>query len=111
MGGLFWDLLVVISVTMLLLGPMARGEISPELGAMALALLVASRAIARGRGGWLGRAVRTTFTVGIPLTALLLFVASQGQGDPEKMMLIAGSVGAVLLMLLALYIMIRGLFT
>jgi len=106
-----WDFFVIVSLAALVLGLVFREELPPEFGAVALALLVILRAFGRARGGGLSRAVRTTFTIGLPLTALLLFITSQGQGDPEKMVLIAGSVGALLLMLLALYIMIRGLFT
>jgi len=109
--GVIWDFFVIVSLAALVLGPVFRGELPPEVGAVALGLLVILRALGRARGGWLNRAVRTTFAIGLPLTALLLFITSQGQGDPEKIMLIAGSVGALLLMLLALYIMIRGLFT
>ena len=106
-----WDFFVIVSLAALVLGPVFRGELPPEVGAVALGLLVILRALGRARGGWLNRAVRTTFTIGVPLTALFLLIASQGQGELEKMVPIAVALGAVLLILLVLYIMIRGLFT
>jgi|GEM_PF-3641932 len=109
--GVIWDFFVIVSLAALVLGPVFRGELPPEFGAVALGLLVILRALGRARGGWLNRAVRTTFAIGIPLTALLLFITTQGQGELEKMVPIVVGVGTILLALLGLYIMIRGLFT
>jgi len=108
--GWFWDLLVMVAVVLLLLRPTIQGVISPELAALFLALLVTFRAIGRAVGKGLGRAVRLAFTVGLPLTSLLIFAVSYSQGNPREATAILGALGALILMLLGLYIMFRGLF-
>jgi len=108
--GLIWDFFVIITITLLILGLMLQGLLPLQFGAIALVLLIAFRAIGRGRGGSLSRAVRTVFTIGLPITALLIFVTTYGQGDPKQMMAIIGGLGALFIVLFGLYIMVRALF-
>jgi len=105
-----WDSILLLTVVLFILGLILRGLISTQFGALALLLLVIFRAIGRGRGGHLSRLVRMVFTLGIPITSLLIFAVAHGQGDPEQIVAIIAGLGALLLALLGFYIMVRGLF-
>lgn len=99
---------MIITVTLLLLRPAAQGAISPSLVAVFLMLLVAFRAMGRGMGKGISRAVRLAFTVGLPFASLLMFALSVSQGNLKNTATILGALGALILSLMGIYIMFRG---
>jgi len=108
--GWIWDLFFIMTITVLLLNLILRQLIPTRFGTLILLLLVLFRALGRGRGGLLGRLIRRTFALGIPLTSLLIFAVVYSQGDPDQMITIIGELGVLLIALFGIYIMVRGLF-
>ena len=104
-GNLF-DLLVLLTLTLWLLGLGAQGRMSGET--IVLVLLGLTFLLAVSRRAKVGLA-RTTFRIGIPLTALATFVIVYGGGDLRRMAPLLGSVVALVVMLFGFYIMFGGL--
>lgn len=107
--GLFWDILAIVSVTLLVLGLAAQGLVPTWLAALAIAGLAMLRALGRGRGGGLGRLVRRTFAIALVLTSLGIFLVSYGQGDPAAMRDLLLVLGVLAVVVFGLYVMVRGI--
>lgn len=110
MVGWFWDFLVIIAVTIFILGLIAQGLVPLQLGAFAIIALLVLRAVGRGLSGGVGRAVRKTFTIALPIVAVLMFAIAYSGGEMKPMIAILSALGALFITLLGIYIMIRGLF-
>lgn len=108
--GWLWDWLVIISVTAFTIGLMLQGFVPFWLGTLAIITLIILRAAGRGWGGGLGRAVRRTFTVAMPIIAILILAITYSGGNTKDMLAITSQLGALCIALLGLYIIIRGLF-
>jgi len=107
--GWIWDLVFIASIIGFLVGPILKGTIPLPLGVAALLLLVFFRALGRSRGGNLGRAIRTTFTVSVPVAGLAYLVVTQGQGDSTEMAAIAGGIAVLSIVVFGFYLMVRGM--
>ena len=106
---LLWDLLLIISVMVWVLSLAQRGMISPSHTAIVLIGLVSFIALIR-IGGGVGRIIRTTFRVGLPLASLLTFAVVYGY-DVKGVINILLQLSPLVVVLLGLYLMFGGLFT
>lgn len=111
MIGWFWDLLFIIAVTTFILGLIVQGLVSVQFGTLVIIILLVLRALGRGLGGGIGRVVRKTFTIALPIVAVVMFAITYSGGEMKGMVAILTALGALFIALLGLYIMIRGLFT
>lgn len=109
-GGMLWDMLVILSVVALGVSAARQGVISPVGAAVGLFVLVALHATGRGRGRGLGHFVRLLFRLALPLCSLGLLMLVLSRGSPGSTAQIAAYVGILVIMLLGLYIMVRGAF-
>jgi hypothetical protein len=111
MTGWFWDWLFIITLTVFILKLILQGDVPLEFGTLAIIALVAIRALGRGLGGGIGQVVRKTFTIALPIVTAVTIAITYSKGEITHMVALLVVLGALSLMLLALYIMIRGLFT
>jgi len=105
--GIAFDVLVIVSFGVWLIGLAADGAITIAHAAYALFGLVALRAIGRASGM---RLMRLTFSVGLPLAALAAFVVWRGGGDFRLIGQLLPGLLALFLALLAIYILVYGMF-
>jgi len=107
-AGCFFDLLLILSLTVWIIGAVMVGRISGEHAALALLGLVALIAVSRGLGSSL---IRLTFRIAVPVASVAALVLWSGSGDPRSTTAILGTLGALVLVLFGLYVMVRGLFS
>jgi hypothetical protein len=105
--GTFFDMLTIVSVLAFLLSQAARGNISADLVAVALVILVVLVAFARAARMSLPRLV---FRIALPVLAVWGLVSQYDGGDPRVRTQILASLGTILIMLLGLYVMVSGPF-
>ncbi|MBT9168914.1 MAG: hypothetical protein DDT19_02265 [Syntrophomonadaceae bacterium] len=109
--GMINDFIVIIVLLVLLLNLVLRGYIHPYFAVLTLLLLVFFRAKARSLGGGLGHLIRRSFTIGLPLLSLAILAIRYGQGDLRQTWLVLGSLTALFLSILGVYLMIWGSFS
>lgn len=102
----FFDLLLILSLTLWLLKLGMGGYLSAEFIGVILIALVFFIALARRTKMGL---VRLAFRVGVPLASLAAFAVWHGQGDPAAMTAILGTVGVIVIILFGYYVMFGGL--
>jgi hypothetical protein len=102
----FFDLLLILSLTLWLLKLGLWGALSPEFIGVVLIALVFFVALGRRTGMGF---IRTVFRVGVPLASLAAFAVWHGRGDPAAMTAILGTVGALVLALFGYYVIFGGL--
>ena len=109
-GGLLWDLLFLVSISVFVMGSLMRGHISVGLAAFVLIGFVLFRAGTRALGGGMGRAIRWSFSVGLPLASLGMFAAAHGRGNAGETAAILAGMATLVIVLFGLYLMLRGPF-
>lgn len=105
--------LTFLSLLVILLQAGLRGALSPQTIAIALVIAVvcfaALRPKRRDREEKPSLA-RALFGIGLPVTSFLVFLIAQGDGNLQGMGTAAGSVLALLIALLGIYIIVAGVF-
>ncbi len=102
---ILFDILLIGSVAMWLIKLVVNGAISIEMAAGALIGLAAVRAITRAIGFSLGRFL---FAVLLPIAGILTFIIWYGGGDIGRMSSIFGSLAALVIAVVGVYIMFFG---
>lgn len=100
--GTFFDMLTIVAVAAWVIALAAQGWISPEQAAGALAGLVFLVAVARSERMSLPR---LTFRIAMPLLAIWAIVFQYGGGNPRVQVQILANLGALMVVLFALYFM------
>ncbi len=104
--GIVFDVLLLVSISLWLIGLGADGALSVELVGYAIFGLVALMAV--GRAGGMGL-VRLVFRVGVPIAALAAFVSWYGVGDNQLKELLTPLL-ALFFVLFGIYIIFFGFF-
>jgi hypothetical protein len=100
--GTFFDILTIISVLAFVLSMAARGQIGPEMAAVALVVLVVLIAMARAGGMSLTRLI---FRIALPLLSIWGLIVQYGGSDPRATAALVGQLLTLVIMLFGLYIM------
>lgn len=106
-----WDFIIILSILPWILRLAAEGYISPRFVALVLVAIVFFRALGRGCGGGLGRLIRATFLMGIPIASLLTFTATLGGGSYREIASILSRIVVLFIILVGFYIMFLGPFS
>jgi hypothetical protein len=110
-GGILWDILFLVSVSVFVVGAVLKGYIPTGLAIYVLLAFLLFRVLGRAMGGGMNRAIRWAFHVGLPLASLAMFAVTFGNGDPRQVTAVLTGMGSLVLVLFGLYVMLRGPFT
>lgn len=103
-----YDVFVLLSVIVWILSLAFQGYIPPQLAALAILILVVSRALARGHGGNFSRLVRQLFSFAVPIASLAVFVIIYSGGDVKNITSILSELLTLGIVILGIYIMFLG---
>jgi len=111
MTGWLWDFLFIIVISTVAVSLIIQGFIPLELGVVLMLALIVFRTIGRILGGGIGRTIRATFTVALPILSVLILAVTYSGGELQPMAGILMSMGTLFMVLFGIYIMIRGPFS
>jgi hypothetical protein len=106
---IFWDSLLILTVLVWILRLVAEGYLSEKAGAIFLVLLVFFISFIRVRGS-IGRLIRLTFRVALPIASLASLSAVYGSGSVEGAITIFFMIAPLLIALIGFYVMFGGPF-
>ncbi len=104
-----FDLLLILTILVWVLGLTAQGALPPQAVAIFLVALVFFVAAIKA-GGMISRLIRFTLRVALPIGTLLTFVIVYSEGNLPRASTLFGGVLVLLVMLMGFYVMFRGLF-
>ena len=104
-----YDLLLIITISVWILGLAAQGALRPQVAGLFLVALVFFVAAKKASGG-LSRLIRSVFRIALPICALLTFAILYSGGSLSRMTTLLSSVLVLLVILVGFYVMFRGLF-
>lgn len=107
---LFWDSLLILTITVWILGLTARGYIPEGLTAVFLLLLVFFVVLIRA-GGSIGRLARMTFRIALPIASLVVLSIILGAGSLNDVTNVLFGILTIFVMLIGFYIMVSGPFS
>jgi hypothetical protein len=102
MKGWFFDALVILTITLLILGPTTRGLLDASTAGLTIVGLVVLLAVGRRIGSGL---VRLAFRVALPIASAALFVLMNGQ---QALFSLIAPLAVLLFVLFGIYVMFRG---
>jgi hypothetical protein len=111
LGGIIGDILVIVSILTVLISLAIRGLVPPYLVVLALILLVFLRARGRVDGGTFGSIIRGAFSICLPILSLAILLIKYGNGNWRELSFLSGSLIALFLVVLGVYVIIWGAFT
>lgn len=103
--GVVFDVLLLLTLVLWVIRAGSAGSISAEHALLALVGLAVLVAI--GRAMRMG-IVRLVLRVGLPIATLAAYVVWESQGDPGAMIGILGGISLLLIVLLGIYLMVKG---
>ena len=106
---MLWDIMVILSAMVWILKLISDGFISVEIGAVSLIAIVFFVSIAN-LGGSLGRLIRSTFRIALPIASLASLCVAYSAGSTQRALNTFYSILTLWVILFGFYLMFSGLF-